>query len=71
MEIACHRSRSRLVDDPLAVESSDFTRVPRGLLLALIEIRWDGDYCLGYLSLKSVLRYLLHRVQEFCGDLFR
>ena len=71
VEAAGHCRSSRLIDDALAVEASDFARMPRRLFLRLIEVRRHCDDGFFDLALQPVLCHLLHGVEHLGRDLLR
>ena len=71
VEAAGHCRSSRLIDDALAVEASDFARMPRRLFLRLIEVSRHGDDGFFDLALQPVLCHLLHGVEHLGRDLLR
>ena len=70
LEAIRQRGRRGLVDDALHLEPGDLARGCRGGSLRVVEVRGDGDHCLGYglVTTEVLLGNTSHLLENHRGD---
>src|SRR5690554_1457598 len=71
IEAVSERGCGRFVDDPLDIETGDFTRILGRLALRVVEIRRDRDHGLGHALTQIILGRLLELAEDVCAHLGR
>src|SRR5207244_5832418 len=65
------RRCSRLINDSLDGEASQFARFLGRITLSVIEISWNGDYCARNFVAEEIFGVPLQFFEHFSGKFFR